>query len=994
MLVGLGKKMESTMDFVAAVAARGIGAGEGLVEPQPPELPAGWFFWLEEGGGRVFTVREGWDAERLREELVRERERVAPFLRVMQPELSRSRRVVGVERAQWRLEPGEEWEEVRLPHYGGPMGRARAWYRSEVELGEGEVEGKSVWVCFGGVDYRAAVFWNGQLVGTHEGFFSPFELEVTEWVRAGRNELLVRVENDAICMGNGMWKDSRSGDKLYAATGLGWDDPELGWHHCPPGMGIWRPVRVEVRSRVFLRDVFVRPMEGLERGEVWVEVWNCGEWEEKVELELVVYGANFGPEEVVRKRVEGLPAAGPGMNRYRVGLELRGARVWGLREPWMYALQVRVESGAGEDWGETEFGMRRFVLDEGVGRGGRRGRFLLNGKEIVLRGANTMGHEQVCVFQKNLEQLRDDILLARLANLNFLRFTQRPVEREVYWMCDRLGMLAQTDLPLFGYVRRNQFAEVVRQAGEMERMIRRHPSCVLVSFINEPFPRAWGDRTHRHLERGELEGLFAAAALAVRVENPDRQIKPIDGDYEPPGPGLPDNHCYSAWYNGHGLDLGKLHKGFWVPVKPGWNYACGEYGAEGLEEEDLMRRRYPAQWLPAKGDVVAEEQWTPARIPFCQTGSHFYLWFEAGRSVREWVERSQAHQAWATRLMTEAFRRDERMVSSAVHLLIDAWPAGWMKALMDCERRPKAGYFALREALAPVGVFLRADRTAGWEGEELGVEVWVCADVEEVPLGLEVGVQLVGKGGEVVASRRVPARAEGLRAMYQGTVRVRLPEVRAGVGEGVARERWRLQAGLLDGTRTVHDSELELVVFRRPKTWREEWAEAKAGMEAVRGLLPKGWLIVEQAGDVDSAVREAELGARVLLLGLPEGEYVIAGTRVLVERCGMQPRHFVARARGHAVAEAFAENDFRFWHDAALGRPSPLLHRLFYAEEPPWRGILRTGQVDWGVEAKPALAAAELEVGRGRVVFCELELKGRLSNPVAALFLEQLGKWI
>ena len=62
--------------------------------------------------------------------------------------------------------------------------------------------------------------------------------------------------------------------------------------------------------------------------------------------------------------------------------------------------------------------------------------------------------------------------------------------------------------------------------------------------------------------------------------------------------------------------------------------------------------------------------------------------------------------------MTEAFRRDDRMVSNAIHLFIDAWPSGWMKSIMDCKRIPKQAYFAYRDALAPLLVSLRTDRFA------------------------------------------------------------------------------------------------------------------------------------------------------------------------------------------------------------------------------------------------------------------------------------------
>ena len=75
------------------------------------------------------------------------------------------------------------------------------------------------------------------------------------------------------------------------------------------------------------------------------------------------------------------------------------------------------------------------------------------------------------------------------------------------------------------------------------------------------------------------------------------------------------------------------------------------------------------------------------------------MWFDTQSSLAEWVQVSQAHQNWIVRMMTEAFRRDARMNSIAIHLFIDAWPSGWMKTIVDCERRPKPSFFAYREAL-------------------------------------------------------------------------------------------------------------------------------------------------------------------------------------------------------------------------------------------------------------------------------------------------------
>ena len=207
------------------------------------------------------------------------------------------------------------------------------------------------------------------------------------------------------------------------------------------------------------------------------------------------------------------------------------------------------------------------------------------------------------------------MLLAKVCNMNFLRLTQRPVQEEIYDICDRLGIMIQTDLPLFGVIRINKYYEVLREVGEMERMVRSHPCCIIDTYINEPFPNA-NNQPHRNINRSQLREFFAAADAAVLMENPDRVIKHIDGDYDPPDSLLPDNHCYTMWYNGHGIEAGDLHKGYWIPVKPGWHCGCGEFGSEALDFRSTMEKHYPKKWI--------SEEFDPANIIRCQLPD-FYL---------------------------------------------------------------------------------------------------------------------------------------------------------------------------------------------------------------------------------------------------------------------------------------------------------------------------------------------------------------------------------
>jgi hypothetical protein len=1003
----------SPKDVFADIGTLNPGAAlPALQAPEPPALPRRVLPLASASAKAAFTPKAKIDTpEKLDRELVRQRRLHAPFLRNLAPVPAATRETIPVPSFDWRIARPEDWqsfpavlagagpwERVSIPHYGEPLGKASTFYRATFQLTADHIARRAVFVCFRGVDYLAHVFVNGSLLGSHEGLFAPFEFDATAAVRPGANELFVRVDNDHATLGSTNHKGHPDidGDKIYAATGPGYDEPENGWHHSPSGMGIYQAVAIEIRPRVQVRDLFVRPLPAEDRAEAWVEVHNCDPVYRPVALEFSLHGRNFS-KPLFRDRTFGEVApAGPGVNYYRVSLPLPKARLWSPATPWLYQLQVTVKSAqtAETDTRERQFGQRSFTLDEASTP---KGRLLLNGKEIRLRGANTMGFEQRDVMEGKLDQLVDDLLLAKIGHMNFLRLTQRPVQEEVYDFCDRLGLMTQTDLPLFGLLRRNQFAEAVRQAGEMEHFVRSHPCNVMVSFINEPLPEHWRKRSHRSLTRPELEQFFAAASILVRQANPDRVIKPADGDYDPPGPGICDRHCYTFWYNGHAIDAGKLHRGYWLPVKPDWHYGCGEFGTEGLDRADLIRKYAPAGWLPAS--PADEKTWTPGRISMAQGGRFHRLFHDSQDTLEAWSAASREHQARSLRIMTEAFRRHDNMNTFAVHLFIDAWPMGWMKTIMDVERRPKPGYFAYREALTPLAVQLRTDRWHWFGGEKASLEAWIVNDTHDIPAGATLRSQLEIEG-RVLRAASHPAKVPACRAAFQGFVQTALPPV-------ARRTPATLRLALCDRAgRVIHDTAIDLTLFPAPepaalpvavlgpKNGPAHRLAAELGLKPLRKAPGRARTILiddfaafrPHAAAVAEAV---EAGATAVFLALPPGRHEIAGGPVTVENAAMGPRHFVSRRTGHPWVEGFAPDDFRFWHDPAVDYVTPIASTLLQAEG--WNPVLLSSQEQPGQDWKDAYVTVEKPHGQGRWVLNQLQLAGRTStNPVAREFALRL----
>jgi len=1013
-----------------AVQAGNLG-GNLLIQPEPPKLPERFLPVKKNNPKAAFRPRPKLDSvKKLQRELVKQQRKIARFMQDLAPKFESMRKTVMLKEFHWRKETDADlknftghtlagkgtWEKIRIPHFGPPTGRAVTYYRKSFKLSRTMLKKYSVFICFKGVDYKAHVFINGSFIGSHEGFFAPFEFEFTSVARAGENTLLVKVENDAICMGNPpVDGEVFQGNKLYAATGCGWDDPESGWHHFPPGMGIYQDVYIETRSDVHIHDIFVRPLPDRNRAEAWVEIYNCGTVSKKISLKLSVFGQNF--RKTVFRDKEYIPCTrhipgvgdmakpgdgnfmdlliGPGLNYLEVPFQFPDARLWQPDSPWLYQIQVKLidEKGSLCDIRKRQFGMRSFRMDVD---NEPKGRFFLNGRQVKLRGANATGHIQQCVIKGDFNQLRDDILLGKICNINFFRLTQRPVNPEVYEYCDRLGMMTQTDLPLFGCLRRNQFCEAVKQAEEMERLIRSHPCNIVISYINEPFPNGWS-KPHRNLDSKQLEDFFAAADKVVSTANPDRVIKPVDGDYDPPSPGLPDNHCYCGWYLGHGIDLGKLHKGFWQPVKPGWLYGCGEFGAEGLDTEELMRKYYPAKWLPANNSQ--EKNWSPDRIIAAQTGRFHYMWFDTQSNLKDWSNMSQLHQAWIVRMMTEAFRRDNRMNTFAVHEFIDAFPSCWLKAIVDFDRKPKKAYYAYREALAPILVNLRTDRYHFFSGEQMNLEAWICNDLNEEIKNITLHYQLE-MADRIVFAGRTKASVPICSSQFQGYLRLKAPRVNKRA-EAVVRlamidkhnkvlSDTAIDIDIFPRMTATHDKKVLIVGSRKGKAaqlarnlgFKTRFLGNAAPNEVV---LIDDFAIFQQR--YNEIIRAVKNGAIAVLLELPQGQFQIAGQKVAVEACGA--RHFVSRNTGHKLVRGFKPADFRFWFDTEVGYVTPLLHTTFTATG--FDAILTSGNGDSFGKWQPTLAAAEKKVGKGFIRICQIELANRtLDNPIAKLFAIRL----
>jgi hypothetical protein len=368
------------------------------------------------------------------------------------------------------------------------------------------------------------------------------------------------------------------------------------------------------------------------------------------------------------------------------------------------------------------------------------------------------------------------------------------------------------------------------------------------------------------------------------------------------------------------------------------------------------------------------------------------MWYDRGDSLKEWVLNSQRHQAWADKLMTEAFRRDYRMNTFAIHLFIDAFPAGWMKTIMDVDRRPKPAYFTYRDALEPVNVHFRTDRYRYFGGEQISAELWICNDKPESVRGCTLHYTME-MDGVVLQSGKTGFTLPECSSICGGTVPFKSPRV-------TSRKEIALKTAITDSTgNTAFDSETIISVFPEvhfPAAGVHIYG-TKAG-PAGRLADSMGLAVLEGNGSPGDAViiadnpksyaasrRQIETavsgGSVCLLLDFPPGTYTFGDTTAAITECGMKPVHFVSRKTGHPAVEEFAPDDFKFTYDEQAGMVTPILSANFEGDG--WLEILTSGNGAWRSDWKKTTAVGEHRFGKGKFILCQIKASERINTEPA-----------
>lgn len=130
-----------------------------------------------------------------------------------------------------------------------------AYYKHTVNL-PSQIAGKTVKLHFESIAKNAQIWVNGSLAAVHQGMFAPITVDVTPWVAAGDNIIVVQA-------GDVKTFASSNTNIQGVAEAVALTDAELG--KLPRGMffgknrGIWQDVSLIVSDPVTIEDTFFKP---------------------------------------------------------------------------------------------------------------------------------------------------------------------------------------------------------------------------------------------------------------------------------------------------------------------------------------------------------------------------------------------------------------------------------------------------------------------------------------------------------------------------------------------------------------------------------------------------------------------------------------------------------------------------------------------------------------------------------------------------------------
>lgn len=303
------------------------------------------------------------------------------------------------------------------------------WYRRTLPTDRTLLnEGKRLILHFGAVDYIATVYVNQQAVITHEGGYTPFEVDITPYLLPQNNVLTLRIQDFTDTRSHSRGKQTlKRGGIFYTAQS-----------------GIWQTVWMEWVSPCHIKSIQVQTDYDMRKVTLLMDL-AVSRGEPAWDLSLSV---SYGEKELCSQAIS-FPYDPNGNNTCVSAsasfvLSVEDVHPWSPESPSLYDVTVCF----GNDTITSYFAMRSFTIEKVKTEAGFEAPvFCLNHKPLFLHGVLDQGYWPDGLYTApSDEALIYDITCMKNLGFNMLRKHIKVESARWYYHCDRLGMIVCQDM--------------------------------------------------------------------------------------------------------------------------------------------------------------------------------------------------------------------------------------------------------------------------------------------------------------------------------------------------------------------------------------------------------------------------------------------------------------------------------------------------------------------------------------------------------------------
>ncbi len=644
------------------------------------------------------------------------------------------------------------------------------WWVCQAAFARPAIRGKRYRLVFHGVDYEAAVYLNGVLLGEHTGMYERFSFDITRLFEENEQlTLRVLLRNAPDEMGQiGMTSQTHTQKSRFNYK---WDFSTRLVH-----LGIWQKAEIIADEANGFEDVALTSDvdsggTGLLHGSG--TVFSLPEAPERL---FVKMEASLGGK-AAASAVFPVQASG-----WRGSLSVAAPQLWypnGAGAQPLYDVRLTLQDGDGYIYEEREYqqGIRRlrYVQNEDAPEGAFPYTFEVNGRKIYVKGVNMVPLD-LMYSDVTPERYEATLRAAAHMHVNCIRVWGGGIieTEEFYRLCDRYGIMVWQEFIQSSSgidnipSKRPEFLALLEKTARCAVKERRNHTCLTVWSGGNELTDADGvpatyDDANIALLKSIVEELDPA-----RMFLPTSASGPSEWQLSEPGK---SHDIHGDWkYRGN-----PRHYQSYAQSD---NLFHSEFGCDGMSGLRTIPKIFAAEnQKPVSMDE--NDSWRFHGDWWCtwQRGTEI---FGALTEIEEFVAASQWMQAEGLRFILEANRRRQFHNSgSMIWQFNEPWPNVSCTNLYTYFDEPKMAYYWARDAFSALHPSFAYENLYVCPGGTLNGSVWVSADGCLPRQAAAVCCELLDMRGTVLGREETAAETLPNRSVRCGDVCFRIPEQEA-----------------------------------------------------------------------------------------------------------------------------------------------------------------------------------------------------------------------